>query len=73
MVVCRSVGLGVVSVESYCFDLVFGFSSKRWFIEWAFAGFVFLGFVVWETNVCWCESGYSWVVSEVVGGFVPIC
>ena len=33
MVVCRSVGLGVCIVESFCFNLVFGFSSKRWFIE----------------------------------------
>ena len=33
MLVCRSVGLGVCSVESFCFDLAFGFSSERWFIE----------------------------------------
>ena len=33
MVVFKSVGLGVCSIESFCFDLVFGFSSKRWFIE----------------------------------------
>ena len=52
MVVCRSVGLGVCIVESFCFNLVFGFSSKRWFIELAFSGFVFLGFVVCGTDVC---------------------
>ena len=45
MVVCRSVGLGVCFIESFCFDLVFWFSSEQWFIEWAFSGFVFLGLV----------------------------
>ena len=33
MVVCRSVGLGVCFIESFCFDLVFWFSSEQWFIE----------------------------------------